>query len=209
MADQIRIDARGDQCPIPVVKAKKAMDTAGSGDIIEVLADNEIAVQNLTKLARSQNCVSISEKRGEKEFAVTITVAGNRISSSAAAQLPDSEVCIPDRRTGDIVAVGSHVMGSGDEALGKILIKGFIYALSQTDRLPAKILFYNSGIFLTTEGSETIEDLKAMEAQGVEILSCGTCLDFYNRKDRLQVGEIGNMYDIVQAMTNAAKIICP
>ena len=100
-------------------------------------------------------------------------------------------------------------MGTGDETLGKVLMKGFFYALSQSYKLPSAILFYNSGIFLTTEGSETIDDLKAMEAQGVEILSCGTCLDYYNRKDQLLAGEIGNMYDIVQAMTKAGKIIRP
>ena len=208
MAQKIRIDARGDQCPIPVVKAKKALDTAGSGDVVIITVDNEIAVQNLTKMARSQNCTSTSERHGDKEFTVTIVAADRKPSAGAAGGEPEA-VCIQDRRTEDIVVVSSAVMGTGDEALGKILMKGFFYAVSQMDALPARILFYNSGVFLTTEGAETIEDLKAMEAQGVEILSCGTCLDYYQRKDKLLVGEIGNMYDIVQAMTNAGKIIRP
>ena len=205
------IDARGDQCPIPVVKAKKALDAAGSGDVIVITVDNEIAVQNLTKMARSQNCTSTAEKQGEKVFQVTIRAAAGKLPAGAAVadRGKQPEECIPDNRTEDIVVVGSSMMGTGDEALGRILMKGFFYAVSQLDTLPAGILFYNSGIFLTTEESETVEDLKAMEAQGVKILSCGTCLDYYQRKDNLLVGEIGNMYDIVQAMAEARKIIRP
>ena len=100
-------------------------------------------------------------------------------------------------------------MGEGEPALGKILMKGFLYALSQMDTLPETILFYNGGVMLTTEGSESLEDLKAMEEQGVKIYSCGTCLDFYNRKDLLKVGEVTNMYTIVELMAKAEKILKP
>ena len=108
-----------------------------------------------------------------------------------------------------LVAVASDTMGEGDPALGKILMKGFLYALSQMDTLPETILFYNGGVMLTTEGSESLEDLKAMEEQGVKIYSCGTCLDFYDRKDLLKVGEVTNMYTIVELMAKAEKILKP
>ena len=102
-----------------------------------------------------------------------------------------------------------HRMGTGNDELGKVLIKGFIYAVTQLDTLPKKMLFYNGGATLTTEGSDSIEDLKSLEAQGVEILTCGTCLDYYHLKDKLVVGGVTNMYSIVESMAEAGKIIRP
>lgn len=211
MNEIIKVDALGDQCPIPVVKAKKALDHAAAGAAVEVHVDNEIAVQNLTKLARSQNCACRAEKQNEKHFVVTITVQGK----DHAASVPDGEaaepepVCRPDARDHSIVVISSAVMGVGNDELGKVLMKGFIYGLSQLDILPEKILFYNGGVTLTTEGSDSLEDLKAMEAQGVQIFSCGTCLNYYGLSDKLMVGEVTNMYAIVEAMSAASKIIKP
>ena len=105
--------------------------------------------------------------------------------------------------------ISSSVMGNGDDELGKILMKGFIYALSQLDTLPETILFYNGGVFLTTEGSDSLEDLKSMEAQGVKILSCGTCLNYYGLTEKLQVGSVTNMYVIAEKMAGASNLIRP
>ena len=112
-------------------------------------------------------------------------------------------------RSNTIVVISSDRMGNGNDALGKVLIKGFIYAITQLDTLPKKMLFYNGGATLTVEGSDSLEDLKSLEAQGVEILTCGTCLDYYEVKDKLAVGSVTNMYSIVEAMTEAGKIIKP
>jgi selenium metabolism protein YedF len=101
------------------------------------------------------------------------------------------------------------MMGDGDESLGKTLLKGFIFALSKTEILPKRILFYNRGAFVTIEGSESIDDLKSLEAQGVEIMTCGTCLNHYGITDKLAVGSVTNMYVIVESMTQAVKIIKP
>ena len=100
-------------------------------------------------------------------------------------------------------------MGSGNDALGKVLIKGFIFAVTQLERLPKTILFYNGGATLTAEGSDSLEDLKHLEEEGVEILTCGTCLNYYNLTDKLQVGSVTNMYTIVEKMAGADKIITP
>mgnify|MGYP000875967393 CR=1 FL=1 len=108
-----------------------------------------------------------------------------------------------------IVVVSSDRMGSGNDELGKVLIKGFIFAVTQLDELPEQMLFYNGGAVLTCEGADTLEDLKNLEAQGVEILTCGTCLDYYGLKEKLQVGSVPNMYAIVEAMNRADKIIRP
>ena len=108
-----------------------------------------------------------------------------------------------------VVAVGSNCMGNGEETLGKALMKGFLYAVSQLPALPKTILFYNSGAYLTCTGSDSLEDLKFMEAQGVEIRTCGTCLDFYKLKETLAVGSITNMYAIAETLAAAGKVIKP
>lgn len=198
----VTVNAMGDNCPIPVIKTKKAMQALTGPETIEVLVDNEIAVQNVTKLAKEQGGEVSSEKLGEKEYKVTIKMQG--------VPAVDAEVvCTPDQKGDLIVVVSSDRMGTGNDELGKVLIKGFIYAVTQLDTLPKKMLFYNGGTTLTTEGSDSIEDLKSLEAQGVEILTCGTCLDYYHLKDKLVVGGVTNMYSIVESMAEAGKIIRP
>lgn len=202
----INIDARGDACPVPVVKAKKALDQAAAGEVIEVHVDNEVAVQNLRKLAAGMNCGFCSRTVGDGHFAAEITAAG---AAKPEPSMQLSEECRPDSRDSSVIVISSAVMGRGNDDLGKVLMKGYIYALSQLDTLPAAVLFYNGGVTLTTEGSDSLEDLKTMEAQGVKIISCGTCLDFYRLTDRLRVGTIGNMYEIAGTMQMASKIIRP
>lgn len=201
----ITVYAVGDNCPIPVIKTKKAMQDITGPETIEVLVDNEIAVQNVSKMAAAQGGEVTSEKSGEKEYKVTIKMQGRLEAASEA----EEAVCAPDVRSNTIVVISSDRMGSGNDALGKVLIKGFIFAVTQLDTLPNKMLFYNGGATLTTEGSDSLEDLKSLEAQGVEIMTCGTCLDYYNLKDKLAVGSVTNMYSIVEAMAEAQKIITP
>ncbi|MBQ7797273.1 MAG: sulfurtransferase-like selenium metabolism protein YedF [Lachnospiraceae bacterium] len=204
------VNALGEQCPIPVVKATRALKDLKEAGIIEVHVDNEIAVSNLTKLANTWKVASSAEKKEEKHFVVTMTVE----HPFPQEQIPVPHVsggecptCTPDRRKNTVVAIASDHMGHGNDELGKVLMKGFIYALSQLDELPQTIIFYNGGATITTEGSASIEDLKSMEAQGVEILTCGTCLDYYGLKEKLAVGSVTNMYTIVEKLNNADKII--
>ncbi|HAX52319.1 sulfurtransferase-like selenium metabolism protein YedF [Muricomes intestini] len=204
----ITVNAMGDACPIPVVKTKKAMQAMTEPDTLEVLVDNEIAVQNVTKMAKSSGGDVTSEKLGEKEFKIVIKMS--QVMSELKAQEKEEDVdCMPDRRKDTIVVISSDRMGSGNDELGKVLIKGFIFAVTQLDELPKAILFYNGGARLTSEGSDSLEDLKGLEAQGVEIMTCGTCLDYYGLKEKLQVGSVTNMYSIVETMNNAGKIIRP
>lgn len=200
----ITVNAMGDNCPIPVIKTKKALQALTGPEVIEVLVDNEIAVQNVTKMATAQGGEVTSEKIAEKEYKVVIQMNG-----AIAATEEICEECTPDMRNNTVVVISSDRMGNGNDALGKVLIKGFIYAVTQLDTLPKKMLFYNGGATLTVEGSDSLEDLKSLEAQGVEILTCGTCLDYYEVKDKLAVGSVTNMYSIVEAMAEAGKIIAP
>lgn len=199
----ITVNAMGDNCPIPVIKTKKAMGALTGPETIEVLVDNEIAVQNVTKLGESSGAKVSSEKLGEKEYKVVIAMEG-------APAVSEEEVsCIPDKRDNTVVVISSDRMGEGNDALGKVLIKGFIFAVSQLETLPKTILFYNGGATLTCEGSDSLQDLKSMEAQGVEIMTCGTCLDYYGLKEKLAVGTVTNMYSIVEKQAEAGKIIKP
>ena len=100
-------------------------------------------------------------------------------------------------------------MGRGSDELGKLLMKSFLFAVTQLPQLPKTMLFYNGGAKLTVEGSESLEDLKGLEAQGVEILTCGTCLNFYGLADKVAVGGVTNMYSIVETLANAGKVIKP
>ena len=193
-------------CPLPVVNAKKASGELHAGDELTVLVDNEIAVQNLTRFAEHKGFGVSAEKKNAKEYAVIMQLAGESLSAPAAEEV----VCAVDsRRKGMLVVLSSNTMGNGDAKLGTSLMKAFVFALTRQDQLPDTILCYNSGAFLTCEGADTLEDLKLLESEGVNILTCGTCLDFYGLKEKLAVGSVTNMYEIVQHMENAAQIIKP
>lgn len=245
----MRLDERGKQCPLPVIDTKKALERCSAGEIVEVTVDNEIAVQNLRKMADHKGLKSSFEKTGDREFQVRITAgnaepgrsvggqaaeggqaavggqvaeggqagvggmaAGNVLAAEGneAAGAAQDAACQPDcRRKGMVVVLSSNRMGQGDEILGKLLMKGFVYALTEQDSLPETILLYNSGAYLSCEGSDNVEDLRNLEAQGVEILTCGTCLNHYGLGDKLKVGSVTNMYEIAERMTGARLLVRP
>lgn len=202
----ITLDERGHQCPLPVINTKKVIETSKKGDKILVIVDNEIAVQNLNKLAVQKNCGFVSEKKSNTHFEATFTV-NEDAPNAAAAEEPVYCDCTP--AAGAVVAITSQYMGAGDDDLGKLLLKGFIFALTQVTPLPTDIIFYNGGAYISCEGSASLEDLKNLEAAGVKIHTCGTCLNHYGLTDKLAVGEISNMYDIVETLTKASKVIRP
>lgn len=199
----VKVNAVGDQCPIPVVKATKALGEFKEAGTLEVQVDNEIAIQNLTRLADSKGLKSRSEKLGDNLFAITMEVNGPLTMGG------EDLSCHVDSRGDFVVPIDTDAMGRGSDDLGRTLMKGFIYAVSQLETLPKTILFYNGGAKLTTEGSVSLEDLRSMEAQGVQILTCGTCLNFYGLADKLAVGSVTNMYVIVETLAKAGKVIKP
>ena len=200
------VNAMGDACPIPVVKTKNAIKEMGNaGGTVETLVDNEIAVQNLTKMADQKGYGVQSEQLETNKYRVVMT-----IGEQTEQQVQEPVVCAQvQKEQNTIVVISSSCMGEGDDALGAVLMKGFIYALSQQDELPKTMLFYNGGAKLTCEGAVTLEDLKELEAQGVEIMTCGTCLNHYGLTDKLQVGTVTNMYVIAEKMTQASLIVKP
>ena len=176
-----KVDARGDACPLPVVKAKKAIAELNGAGEVEVLVDNEIAVQNLTKMAQQKGYRSAAEKLAEREYRVLFTVG------EPAAEEEEAPACAPDARTDTVVVLASDKMGEGAEELGKTLLKAFIFSLTQQDKLPKTILLYNGGAHLT----------------------CGTCLNFYGLTEKLAVGGVTNMYVIAEKMLNAGTVVKP
>ena len=202
----ITVNAIGDACPIPVVKTRKAMETIKGSEVVETLVDNEIAVENLKKMAGQMGYQVKDQKLEEGKYSVQIMVTEAEKTENIQADICD---CRPTAASDKVVVIRSNVMGEGDSELGKVLIKGFIYALSQQKELPKTILFYNGGACLTCEGSASLDDLKELEHRGVKILTCGTCLNFYGLSEKLKVGEVTNMYEIAETMSKASLIVSP
>ena len=191
------IDARGLACPQPVIAVKKALESITSG-VITITVDDTIAKENVLKFAAAHSCgVSVTELDGE--FSLRIT---------KGEQLPEPSVALYSAITGDTVyLITQDALGHGNRELGAVLMKSFVYTLLETKPVPKAILFMNSGILLTIEGSPVLSHLRTLADAGVEILSCGTCLDYYAVKDQLAVGEVTNMYTIVETMSAASKVI--
>jgi len=208
MMSMTKINCVGDICPVPVIKVKKAL---AAGEAFEVLVDNEIAVQNISKLLDSQNC-SFSTLKEEEFFLMQIAAISHVHTGQSLDNLESKLFSTGDSQSPvekSIVVISSEYMGTGDDILGKILIKGFIFALTQLEVLPQAIIFYNGGVRHVLQNSEAIADLQYLHNQGVSILSCGTCLTHLGVADKLAVGEITNMYDIITLQQRATRIIKP
>ena len=188
----VKVNAVGFVCPVPVIMTKKALNEIAEGEV-EVLVDNETAKQNLEKLAKELGYEFKSCKL-EENFQVIINKKPNEDKKE-------------NKEENIVVVIDSDEMGKGDEELGKILVKGFIYSLTEMETLPKTVILYNKGVLLATVNENTIEDLKKLESMGVEVISCGTCANYYHVQDKLQVGSLTNMYTIVDRQFKATKLI--
>ena len=203
----ITVNAMGDVCPVPVVKTKKAIDALTGDDTVVVLVDNETSFENVTKAARNMGYEVAQEKVSDSEYKVTVKVIKGAAPAEAAAE--SKACCCEGGKKNVVVAIGANKMGEGNDELGQALIKAFVFALTQQDELPGTVIFYNGGVNLSCEGSPVLEDLQKLVAEGVSVISCGTCLNFYGLKDKLAVGEVSNMYEIVERQEKADLIIKP
>ncbi len=192
------VDARGLACPRPVMEAKKALQEMSSG-FLEVILDNRIALENLKKMAGQLGLDYKLDELQDDHYVLLITVGDPA----------ESPVVSPKIKGGRVVVLASQFMGEGDSVLGKLLMQGFIYALTELDTLPGRVVLYNSGVRLAITGSESVADLQRLAERGVEIFCCGTCLDYYRLSDELGVGSISNMYEIAEIMLSAESIIRP
>ena len=195
------IDCRGLQCPMPVIKTKKYFDLEDSKEAL-VIVDNEVAKDNVLRLAKGLN---LTNTYMEEEGLYKINLSLGEISLEE--KIEEIEENKQNKNKSLTILVSSNLLGQGDDKLGETLMKVYINTLAETDSLPENLLFINGGVKLTCEGSDVIDSIKIMEDKGVNIFSCGACLDFYNIKDKLMVGKIGNMYQIIDLMNNSDNTI--
>jgi len=188
------VDARGLACPQPVVNTKRALEAAGEGVVVTIV-DNEVARDNVVRFARSQGLRAEVEEKGSEYYI--------RISRTGFAEL--SQQANP--ALVEVLLVTGAALGRGDEELGRVLMQSFLATLAQSEHVPRKILLLNSGVRLACEGSPVLDSLLALESKGVEIVACGTCLDYYGLKESLCVGSVTNMYSIVEALAEAEKVL--
>ena len=202
----ITIDAFGKPCPIPVIEAKKALADQ-DGEIVHVKVDNFVAVQNLEKMANGYGYGFSYAENSRESYEVAISRDGKAPLIQQPAKKESGAAEDGGQPNGLAVVISRDTMGHGAEELGKILIKGFIYSLTELPDAPAHVVFLNSGAYLTSDGSNTIDDLRKLEQKGTTILTCGTCINFYNLKGKPAVGEITDMYGITEIMANADKVV--
>lgn len=194
-----QINAIGDACPLPVIKTKKGLAEIDSGQL-EVLVDNAAAAQNIRKFAESEGYqYDVLQKDGI--YHITVLKGAAKLGDSSSG----SEKIIGKT----IIVLSADTMGDGDNELGNILMKGFIFSLTQLDTLPDTVLLYNTGVKLAIHGSSSLEDLLTLEKAGVAVMACGTCLNHFGIAEQLGVGEVTNMYRIVEEMRNAERILRP
>lgn len=199
------IDAMGKACPVPVVLAKKAAaELASEGGELQVLVDNQPACENLRNMAEGNGYAVMEEKIEPGRYRVTITVP---VQEQAQVQPVTEQTPVKREESGLVVVISKDSMGQGSEELGKILIKGFLFSLTQLKNPPKAVLFFNSGVLLTVEGCNTLDDLRELEQAGTQIEICGTCADYYSVKDSIGVGKIVNMMTITERMAYAGSVI--
>ena len=193
------IDCRGLACPQPVVTTKQALDQLEEGEMI-VIVDNASSCNNVERFVRSQGCSAEIKEEGKDFYVHVRKTRGQGEEKTTPSEGKARKV---------VVYVNSHLLGEGDEALGSFLMKAFLKTLLDLETQPNRLILVNSGVRLAAEDSKVLESLRGLSEKGVEIVCCGTCIDFYELKGRVKVGMISNMYDIVQSMLEADRVIKP
>ena len=208
MTEPFTVDARGLVCPQPVLETKKVLEEGAHSDFL-VLVDNSASRENVARFARNQGCQVEVQERAPGEFEVRIgcftpTERPERPEELIPCAVPQTSA---DQRV--LVYVGSNSMGRGDSGLGEKLMRGFLRTWIDVEPRPWRVVFINSGVKLTTIDEEAVEAVALLEEKGVEVLSCGTCLEHFGLTDRLQVGKVTNMFEVIESLNAAAKVVSP
>jgi selenium metabolism protein YedF len=201
------IDVRDLACPGPVLTLRDLFN-AGEREITMHVAD-ELCRSNVTRFAASRNAEAEVEDPGDGTFVVRIT-AGEDSTGSRAGEEAFLVSEVPVIKAGPcVVQITARTMGSGDDELGALLLRSFLKTQAELERKPDAILFYNDGVKLCCEGSYLLDDLRGLEATGVEIIACGTCLNFFELDDQLRVGRVTDMLEIAGRLADAGSIVRP
>ena len=201
------IDTSGQQCPAPLIATNHALRDSQTGDSFKVITDNLTSFSNISRFL-TDNKTEFSYEEANGIWTLTIT---KRTTDRVAAR--PEEYCkteIPHFAQGDfIIAFTSDRMGDGNDELGHLLMGNFIKAIKDLDILPAKMVFYNKGVTLGAEESSVIDHLKEIEKMGVALLLCATCVKFYSLEEKIKIGTLSNMFEIVQVMAKAGNVVKP
>jgi selenium metabolism protein YedF len=190
------LDARGQACPLPVILTRKALSEGGF-DLLEVSVDDPSSRENVVRFAEYANCAV--ESVVEDGPVSRILIRPDALSPKAEARVFAASApapASPGAAAPATVLIASAGIGRGDEQLAALLMRGFLYSLTEGETLPARIILMNGGVRLAVDGSDSLVNLRRLADQGVEVLACGTCLEFYELKDSLAVGRVTNMYEI-------------
>lgn len=198
----IDLDYSQFQCPHPVVETRKQM-LANPTETISVLVGDQTAKENISRLA-SKLGYQVHWLSEDLNYRLTLTPG-----AETEQQPPPQNRAQTAPRGDTVIFCGSDQMGQGDEEFGQILLKNFLATLLELDPLPDCILFVNSGVRLVCTGSEALEALNQLACRGVDIASCGLCLEYYHLKDQLKVGRVTNMLEIAEAQMQAGQLIKP
>jgi selenium metabolism protein YedF len=200
---QRRIDARGLACPEPVVQVRKAMSEPDVATV-QVTVDSDVSVENIQRMASTMQWdVGVEPHGGDRVLTLTRGMA-TRPGSQPARSPAETPL---EQRV--VVFITSDLFGTGDEPLGRVLMRAFVKTLKELTPQPQILIFANSGVRLTTTDSDLLADLRELESQGTRILSCGTCLDYYHLNDALEVGSVTNMFEIASTLNAADRILRP
>ena len=198
------VDARGLSCPQPVVLAKQAIE---SHEQVKVIVDNDTALENVKRLGTKLGCDVKVEKKNDGTYEI------NLARKVGAAGIKDDFVpscdATPAQSGPFVIVISADKMGRGNDELGYVLIRAFLHTIALQAEKPDIMIFYNTGVKLAIQGSEVLDDLKELASAGVEMLVCGTCLNYFEAKEKLGVGVVSNMYDIVGIMSHAGRLLVP
>ena len=206
--EPISLDCIGLPCPKPVLKTKEALEQGHT--LIRVTVDNEASKNNVTRFGRNQGCAVSETVMPDGNYQVLIKSDGSTRGSISVDDDNAYQCDLPHQGKDSLIyVISADTMGRGNDELGWALLQTFIQTIKEVAPPPGKILFYNSGVKLVVEQSGALEALKELQQNGVEILVCGTCLDFFKLKSAIKVGQISNMYDIMNTMVDASKVVSP
>lgn len=201
-------------CPQPVINTKAALEEihqqSPRGFTLVSIVDNESAAENVTRFARRAGYnVEVEKKEAEIHVCIFHDPADNEEEENPATARTKAveEKEVPAKEEGSLLLITSSAFGTGSEELGQLLMRNYLYALNESFEIPSRIIFINSGVYLTVSDSPALEQLKEMENKGVEIYSCGTCLDYFGLEEKLAVGTITNMYDVAEYMGQALRCL--
>lgn len=186
------VDARGQACPEPVILTRSALSETGN---VLVIVDNETARINVSRMAERAGCHVKAEQREDGTYLHIVKV------DPLLGQVETKS----DKAV--IVLVAGDTMGRGVAELGSILMRGFFHTLNEVEPPPSTIVFVNRGVHLVTRGSKVLDDLRALCDKGVEVLACGTCLKYYGLTDKVEAGQVSNMYSIAETLLRADSVV--